>query len=663
MKQKVLHISIVSVVCCLYLLIQNAHAAEPPDRPGVYTLGEVVVTGQSDGVEASETVHTVTAEDIRDSGAKSLDQAISLLPGVTVRIGGEGIPRIDIRGFRTRHVLLLLDGIPMNSALDQQFDPTIIPTENIAEIKLTSGASSVLYGQGGLGGVINIISKKGTAGVQGMIAGETGDHAPYLGRGTLSGATDRFNYFLSGSASKVDGYPLAKDFKATSEQGSGYRINSDKERNSLFGSICFTPNRDVTLGATVSYIQGSFGKPPGTIDDPFDPFANPPKYSRIDEFSGVSAQLAAEYALTSQFGIRGWAFLNSRNEQDNQYDNSSFNSFNRSAGSYQERVITSVRGITVQPRYEIGTYGALSLSLAAEWDHWENSGLLTMAPDTFTPLVADNSTALYSAGIEYELSPLPGLGLVAGYGHYLQTRDESREDDYTLLAGIRYDLFSETRVKASFKRNIRFPSLGDLYDLSKGNPHLTSERSFTYEAGMEQKLPENSSASLTGFYTVAENLIQNDQTTSRNTNLAEVRFAGVELSAATHSIKNLQLRVSYSHLYSKDKSRAGRDQQQYTPADKAALEGKYDFDSGFSSYASFQYVGNQYFYTKNNITPLQKAKLNDYTVVNLKLSQKLLNNTATLYLGVDNLLDENYETSYGVPHAGRFVYGGVEFRM
>jgi outer membrane receptor protein involved in Fe transport len=40
-----------------------------------------------------------------------------------------------------------------------------------------------------------------------------------------------------------------------------------------------------------------------------------------------------------------------------------------------------------------------------------------------------------------------------------------------------------------------------------------------------------------------------------------------------------------------------------------------------------------------------------------------VNNTATLYLGVDNLFDENYETSYGMPQAGRFVYGGIEFRM
>jgi outer membrane receptor protein involved in Fe transport len=162
---------------------------------------------------------------------------------------------------------------------------------------------------------------------------------------------------------------------------------------------------------------------------------------------------------------------------------------------------------------------------------------------------------------------------------------------------------------------------------------------------------------------MAKNLIQNDQAIAKNTNLAEVRFTGFELSAATKCVKSLLLRTSYAYLNSEDRSRAGRDRQQYTPGSKASLEGRYDFDSGFSPYVSVLYVGNQYFYTKNNVTPVQKAKLNDFTLVNIKLSQRIFDNKVTLSVGVDNLFDENYETSYGLPRAGRFLYGGVEFRM
>lgn len=663
MNHKVLQCTLIAGVCGMFILQRAVHAADSQDRADINTLGEVVVSGQGEGVQASETVHTVTAEDIRNSGALTLDRAITLLPGVNVRTGGEGVPRIDIRGFRTRHVVLLLDGIPMNSAFDQQFDPTVITTANIAEIKLTTGASSVLYGQGGLGGVINVITKKGADGLRGFVSGEAGDHAPYSGRATVSGATDRVNYFLSGSASKVDGYPLSGNFRATPEQGTGYRNNSDKKRETLFGSIGFTPSSDLSLGVTYNYSQGYFGKPFSAVNDPFDPFANSPKYARVDDYTGHSLQLAADYALSRQLSLRGWAFFNRHDERVNQYDNGGFNSFNLVAGSFQEHVTTSIQGITLQPSYDLGKAGAFSFSFAAEKDHWENSGPLTVATDAFTPLVADKSLSVYSAAIEYELSPLPGVGLVAGYGHYLQERDELNSNDYSLLAGASYDISPETRLKASFKRNVRFPSLGDLYDISKGNPDLSAERSFSYEAGVEEKLPLNSKVAITGFYTVAKNFIQNDQSTNRNTNLAEVRFAGTELSAETRCAKNLLLRASYARLYSEDRSRAGRDQQQYTPGNKVALEGTYDFTSGFSSYASLLFVGDQYFYTKNNVTPVQKAKLNNYTLVNLKLSQKVLDTKLTLYLGADNLFDENYETSYGMPQAGRYIYGGFEIRM
>jgi vitamin B12 transporter len=667
MNQKILG-ALVALCCTLPPLGQYALAGQQDDQPEIYRLGEVVVSGTAAGVQDSETLYTVSAGEIRSRGARTLDQAIALLPGVNVRVGGEGVPRIDIRGFRTRHVLLLLDGVPLNSAFDQQFDPSSIPTENIAEIKLTSGASSVLYGQGGLGGVINIITKKGKQGVQGMVGAETGDRQPYLAKATVSGATDRFNYFLSGSASQVDAFPLSGDFQKSSEQGSGYRKNSDRQRSNLLGTIGFTPNQDLALGLTVNVAQGSFGKPASAVNDAGDPFAAPPKYQRVDGFSAVSLQLAGDYAATRNFSLRGWTFFNHYQDRDSQYDNADLSTTTLADGSFRNRMETSVMGITLQPKYDFGAAGTLTLSLGGEGDSWDNSGVLTSAPVSsgavsFSGLSAHKSLSLYSAGLEYEASPLQGLGLVAGYGHYWQQRDELNQDDYSLLLGASYDLFKETRLKASFKRNVRFPSLGDLYDLTKGNAQLSREMSYTYEAGIEQRFPLESTLGLTGFYTEAKNLIQNDQVTGRAMNLADVRFAGAELAAATHPLQNLLLRATYAYLHSEDRSRAGRDEQQYTPGEKVTLEAKYDFACGFSPYASLLYVGDQYLYTKNNVTPVQKARLNDYTVVNFKLNQTILKGKATCYLGANNLFDENYETSYGFPQAGRFFYGGIEFRL
>src|SRR5690606_37157056 len=82
--------------------------------------------------------------------------ALRLLPGVYVRTGGDGSPRIDVRGFRSRHVLLLVNGVLVNSTADGQFDPARISTEAIREIKVTYGTSSVLYGDNALAAVIEI---------------------------------------------------------------------------------------------------------------------------------------------------------------------------------------------------------------------------------------------------------------------------------------------------------------------------------------------------------------------------------------------------------------------------------------------------------------------------------------------------------------------------
>ncbi len=114
-------------------------AGQQPTDP--YPLGEVVVSADAPVSEAGATLRRVSAEDIEAYGARTLDEAIALLPGVYVRTGGDGVPRVDVRGLRTRQVTLLLDGVPLNATADGQFDPTLVPVEQIAEIKLTSGGA------------------------------------------------------------------------------------------------------------------------------------------------------------------------------------------------------------------------------------------------------------------------------------------------------------------------------------------------------------------------------------------------------------------------------------------------------------------------------------------------------------------------------------------
>jgi outer membrane cobalamin receptor len=249
-----------------------------------------------------------------------------------------------------------------------------------------------------------------------------------------------------------------------------------------------------------------------------------------------------------------------------------------------------------------------------------------------------------------------------GYGHHWQAGSDRRENGASALGSASYELFPGTRLKASVSRNIRFPTLRDLYAPSEGNPDLAAERAYTYQGGVEQRLPWNTVASATGFYTVAKNLIQKDQVLSRSENLAEIRFAGFEVTGSTSPVERLLLRGSYTYLESKDRAREGRQEQQYTPRHKVALEAKYELAFGLSPYVSLSWTGDQYYYTKNSVTPVRKGRLGDIVLVDVKLSQWLLRDRLSVYAGATNLLDWNYESSYGLPQPGRFVYGGLECR-
>ncbi|MFH1567410.1 MAG: TonB-dependent receptor plug domain-containing protein, partial [Gemmatimonadota bacterium] len=234
-RRKLSHVLTLALVAATAATQRPARAQEIPDR--VYRLGEVVVSGRRDaGVESIGTVRTITAAEIQASGARSLDEAIALVPGLLVRIGGAGTPRIDFRGFRTRHVQLLLDGIPINDTYDAQFDPTTIPVEFIERIKVTTGGGSLLYGPSGNGGVINIITRRGAEELEGAVSMGTREGSAYQGDLTVSGAAGAWRLLGSAETYSRDSYPLSGDFRATAEENGGARANSDARRQSLFAS-------------------------------------------------------------------------------------------------------------------------------------------------------------------------------------------------------------------------------------------------------------------------------------------------------------------------------------------------------------------------------------------------------------------------------------------
>ena len=641
-------------------------AAETEDMTeGVYTLGEVVVSARQDVVETAGTVREVTAQDIQDKDARTLDQALELLPGVVIRTGADGVPRIDIHGFRSRHVMLLLDGVPLNSTYDGQFDPAIIPTENIAKIKVSYGTSSVLYGQGALGGVINIITKKGKEGVQGSASGEIGEGSSRLGRFNVGGAAKNADFFVSGSMAARDDFPLSNSFEATPLQGSGERNNSDNRRNNLFGNIGYSPTEEWDLGLVASFVNGHYGKPPSTKQntktDP-DPYANNPKYERVNHFQGFNTQFSTSYDLPGPVDMRGWFYFNEYDEDTSRYDNDNYNSMTKK-GTFFEDGNSKNWGGTIQTALDLTSAGSFTLALDAQKQEYDSKGKIrdVKVGKDYEFRNFDNSYSLwlYSTSLEYEITLLDSLGVVLGYGHYWQNKEEGEnENKGSYMAGAYYDIIKGSRVRGAFAKKIRFPTLRQLYSVGEGNPDLTPETAYNYELGFEQTLPLNSRVAIDGFLSDVNDYIEKPYDDDYYHNYDKYRFQGFEITGETRFVDNVLLRLGYTFMDTEDKSpNSPKDELQYRPKHKLTLEGKYTFHFGFSAYANVIYNADQYYYERSE--PFTKAKLDNYAIVNLKFDQALLNGLLDVYVGADNLFDKNYEQSYGFPAAGRMIYGGV----
>ena len=105
----------------------------------------------------------VTGEELRRQQVRNAADALRSLPGVSVnRSGGVGnLTQVRIRGAEGNHTLVLIDGIEANNTADGEFDFSNLSAEDIERIEVIRGPMSGLYGSNAVGGVINIITRRG----------------------------------------------------------------------------------------------------------------------------------------------------------------------------------------------------------------------------------------------------------------------------------------------------------------------------------------------------------------------------------------------------------------------------------------------------------------------------------------------------------------------
>jgi len=622
-----------------------------------YIGGEIVVTAErTRPVEQAGTTRTLDAEDLERRGARNLSDALGTMSGIYTRIGNDGVERIDIRGFRTRHVILLLNGVPLNSTYDAQFDASLLPVENIARIKVGYGNQSILYGSGGLGGVINVITKTGEPGLHGSGEVEVGEGGRYIGRATLSQSTEKVDVFVGASHAQQDHYLLSDDFVPTALQDGKERDNSDYERNNVLGSATIHLEDDWALGFVGNYMVGEYGKPPSIY--PQNTFASNPRFARMDDYEGFGGQLTLNRSKKDELSVRSALFYNELSENENGYDNNSYSTISANR-SYTSQAENRSYGANLQLGRRVWTDAHLTVAGMLKEEQYDEDRTDYGSGGSVTQTRIDRQIESAMLGAELEQQLFEEWVLVGGISGNWQVNDDGDVDAApSYMIGTTYDLFEPTLLHASYAHQIRFPSIRQLYDAAAGNPSLAKETSENYEAGITQMLGGQTKLDVTGFVRDVDDFIERPNNTTPNQNYEEYLFYGVETTVDSQLADSLNAYAGYTWMQTEDRSPgSGRDELQYRPEHVAQLGAEWTVLKHLILFGNIEYVADQYYYSRT--APLQKAKLNDFTVVNLRATLALWD-PLHLHVGVDNVFDENYEESYGFPREGRTFYAGMK---
>lgn len=155
--------------------------------------------------EAPFLVTQVQAEELRETAAVTLDEALRTVSGLQHATQGNAYTRVATRGFRdTRDVLVLLDGAPFRQ-LSGSADLTMIPVSMLQGVEFVKGSTSSVYGRGGVAGAMQFFTvPEATPTPSGEVVYGVGNFNTHEGQASVNLPYSGGRFAASGSASRSD---------------------------------------------------------------------------------------------------------------------------------------------------------------------------------------------------------------------------------------------------------------------------------------------------------------------------------------------------------------------------------------------------------------------------------------------------------------------------
>jgi iron complex outermembrane recepter protein len=664
-------------------LLAWGQTAEPPAR-----LDPVVVTPsrlEQQAGEAPASVTVITAEDIRSAPYVALDDLLRQVPSFSLfrrsssLVGHPTTQGASLRGIGpsgASRALVLVDGIPINDPFGGWVPWSRVPLLSVEQIEVVRGGGSALWGNGALGGVINVITRRPTetgVSLESTFGNYDTKNFDLHARGVLG----PWRLSVEGNAFDTDGY------KIVLRQQRGAIDTPADSRHALFnGRLEFVPSPDLSL-----FLSGTF----------FDEDRH--NGTRLQINDTQSGSVAAGGMVRTGDGSEWRATVFAQMQEFH-------STFSTQALDRQSETLALDQH---SPSTSVGT--ALSWSRRFG-DHLLLSGVDARWVDGETNEGVFNNNVFLRNRVAGGRQAFAGLYVqdLWTVWHWLEVTGSLRGDYWRSYEGFRRDtpppagiparqsfaavdyvipsprlaalvhVTPSTDLEASAYQGFRVPTLNEQYrvfrvrnDVTVANAGLKPERLSGGELGVRQRFAPLD-VRVTGFWNEVTDQILNvtlaralpdcpaGTTCRQRQNVELTRIRGVETEIEIRPLP--RWRVVLGHVYT--------DTRVLEASRQPALQGKrlaqvpdhvvtvgvrWDNPTWVNVAANVRYVGRQF------EDDLNTLPLNPFTTVDLHLSRPLAK-WADVFLAFENLTGETYavqRTSDGVVTVGtpRLVRGGL----
>ena len=525
MRQTTVFVAVALLMACLPAVAEEPRKLDP-----------VVVTATTVETPASQlgaSVTVVDGEEFQTKHYPSVDEALRKVPGVEIQRSGSlnKSSSISIRGTSANgnQVQVLVDGVRVKSPTTGTVDLSDISPDLIDRIEVIRGPQSTLYGADAIGGVVNIITKRGSGPFAARIEGQVGNYDTYTAATGFNGVYKILDY----------------SFAASYLESNGQFQNDSSDRKSLAGRVGLTLPYDSSLAFITRYNRVHNGLPVKFVQ----PFGEPlPKDPVIDSNAAQTSETTILSLVGRTRPVKWWEAEVRLSRYDNDLDFTDADDragcpFGPGACEFPSRIRVDRHEAALLNHFHIGPWSTSTIGLEYRREHGDAQGL-GVQPGF------DSENTTRSVFFEQQLRFFDRLFLTGGF----RVDDNDVYGTHTTGRGSAAFLIKETgtRIRGSVGSGFRAPTLNDLFFPGFSNPNLQPETSFSWDAGFDQKLWSNRiRLGFTYFWNRIENLITIAPIETppfvASVNTGEARSSGVEATAEVDLLDTLTAYVNYTY--------------------------------------------------------------------------------------------------------------------